>query len=264
MRQNTKLLFGSILRLAESDCVCDIGSRDGDQALFFKQLLPNASVCAFEANPFNFKAMKVKQALIDAKIDIQEVAVSNENGTATFHVIDVDYSDPNENTGISSLLSRDDLKVKMAVTVPAVRIDDFILDKYPASQRIGLWIDVEGAEFLVLNGLDRIKDRIVAIHVESWLTSKWKGQKLYPEVETLLRGQGFVPYGNNLTSEMIFGDFVFIQKEWQTKLGASLLKARWKGMLGGWLKADALAYHLKKRLPGLYRVLKHLYMKFGT
>ena len=264
MRQNTKLLFGSILRLAEADCVCDIGSRDGDQALFFKQLLPQANVCVFEANPFNFKTMKEKQSLLDAKIDLQEVAVSNENGSATFHVIDVDYSNPNENTGISSLLSRDDLKEKMAVTVPAVRIDDFIIKNYPTTQRVGLWIDVEGAEYLVLNGLDRIKDRIIAIHVESWLTAKWKGQRLYPEVEQLLREQGFVPYGNNLTPDMIFGDFVFIHQQWQQSLGSSLRKAQWKGRLGGWLKADALAYHLKNRLPWLYRLLRQFYIKFGT
>ena len=69
MPENTKLLFGSILRMASADCVCDIGSRDGDQALFFKHLLPSARVFAFEANPINFKKMQDKSALREAGIE---------------------------------------------------------------------------------------------------------------------------------------------------------------------------------------------------
>src|SRR6185436_13600572 len=51
MFTNTKSLFISILKAQGADCVCDIGSRDGDQSLLFRHLLPNAAAIAFEANP---------------------------------------------------------------------------------------------------------------------------------------------------------------------------------------------------------------------
>lgn len=55
MITNTKILFCAVLKAMDVDCVCDIGSRDGDQAILFRQLRPNAAVLAFEANPIKFQ-----------------------------------------------------------------------------------------------------------------------------------------------------------------------------------------------------------------
>ena len=264
MPENTKLLFGSILRMASADCVCDIGSRDGDQALFFKHLLPEAKVFAFEANPINFKTMLAKPSLREAGIELHEKAVSNENGIARFNIVDVDYDDPNSNKGISSLLARDDLKVKMKVEVPSVRIDDFIAQHCPKAERVGLWIDVEGAEHMVLSGLTGLGAKVVAIHVECSREAKWQGQKTYPEIEKLLVGLGFEPLANNMTDDVVIADFVFIHKAWAQKLGPALRKARLKGKIAGWLRIDNIAVTLKTNFPGLYRFARRMYMRVGT
>ena len=123
---NTKTLFSSILKAQHADCVCDIGSRDGDQSLLFRHLLPGAAVFAFEANPINFEAMKRKPQLTDERIQIFPLAISNQRGTARFNIANVDYSDPNANRGTSSLLRSTNDNVKEVVTVETNRIDDFI------------------------------------------------------------------------------------------------------------------------------------------
>ncbi len=264
MPENTKLLFGSILRMASADCVCDIGSRDGDQSLFFKHLLPSARVFAFEANPINFKKMQAKPALNEAGIELHGKAVSNENGTARFNVVDVDYDDPNSNKGISSLLVRDDLKIKMKVEIPSVRIDDFIAQHFPKAERVGLWVDVEGAEHMVLSGLKGISSKLVAVHVECAREAKWQGQQPYTEIEKLMASHGFDLLATNLTDDVNFADFVFIHRDWAKKLGPALSKARFKGKLAGWLRIDNVAVFLKSNFPGVYRFARRMYMRVGT
>jgi hypothetical protein len=72
-----------------------------------------------------------------------------------------------------------------------VRLDT-LLAKIPGSERLGLWIDVEGHAFEVLEGLRAIAPRITLLHVE--LESQpciAAGQKLYPEALALLRSWNF-------------------------------------------------------------------------
>jgi hypothetical protein len=47
----TRRFFSLVLKAVRADCVCDIGSRDGEESLFFRHLLPHAVVLAFEASP---------------------------------------------------------------------------------------------------------------------------------------------------------------------------------------------------------------------
>ena len=111
--------------------------------------------------------MAKNPALAAASIEIFQVAVGAEKGRATFHVTDVDYSNPAENRGTSSLLVHRGLKAKTGVEVEVVRLDECILNKCPECQRVGLWIDVEGAEHLVVEGMSGIRDRVAVIHVET-------------------------------------------------------------------------------------------------
>src|SRR5258706_4725829 len=164
---NTKPLFAALLKNLEADCVCDIGSRDGDQALLFRHLRPTADVFAFEANPINFRAMMANTNLEAERVQVFSYAITDAKGTAKFHVTDVDYSAPDSNKGMSSLLLSDGLKIKETLEVECCRIDEFILGQCPLSRKIGLWIDVEGAEFGVIEGMTGIKERVLAIHVES-------------------------------------------------------------------------------------------------
>jgi FkbM family methyltransferase len=262
---NTKSLFVSILKACNADCVCDIGSRDGDQSLLFRHALPAADILAFEANPLNFKAMQGNPHLAAERIELFPCAISNRRGTAQFHVADIDYADPKANRGTSSLLTAAGNKVKSTVDVETHRIDEIILSRFSERRRIGLWIDVEGAEGDVLEGISGIADRIVAIHVESTNEPRWDGQKPVRDIAALMSRHGFLACGRNFgTGPEEWGDVVFVREEMARELGARFGACRAKARASYLLRVDDIAVFLKDHLPSLYSMLRRVYIRFGT
>lgn len=63
-------------------------------------------------------------------------------------------------------------------------------------------LDTQGSEFEILKGADRtLRERAVALFVEVEFCQIYEGQKLFSDVETLLRGYGFSFYGFHSTHE---------------------------------------------------------------
>jgi FkbM family methyltransferase len=264
MITNTKVLFSAVLKAVNADCVCDIGSRDGDQSLLFRHLCPAARVLAFEANPINFKTMSVDPRLRAGRIELFPLAVSHARGKARFHVTDVDYSDPEANKGTSSLLTRADLPVKDTVEVETCRLDELIRSQYAKARSIGLWIDVEGAEYGVLEGISGIKDRVVAVQVETAKVPMRHGQRTLAELSTLMNGMGFDLCGSNIRPNAEWGDVVFVNQQVIRTLGFRFAMCKLRGYLGIWLPVDHAAVFLKARCPAAYRFFRRLYLKLGT
>jgi FkbM family methyltransferase len=189
----TRRFFSLVLRSLRADCVCDIGSRDGEESLFFRHLLPDAVVLAFEASPSNYEIMVAREDFRANRIEIFPYAVSSRNGRAIFYVID-DQADKDTMPQLHHIPQSEDVEkilrgssslmlhegptpIKQNVEVETRRIDDFILGRYPSMKRIGLWIGVEGAEYDVLEGMAKIQDRVVALHVETARTPMRLGKE---------------------------------------------------------------------------------------
>jgi FkbM family methyltransferase len=264
MLANTKTFFAALMKRLRADCICDIGSRDGDQALLFRDLRPAAKVLAFEANPINYRAMAANSRLTANRVEIFPYAVTNVNGVAEFHVADVDYFAPESNKGISSLLVREDLKIKETVQVQCRRIDDFIMQISPESRQIGLWIDVEGAEFGVLEGMDAIAERVTAVHVEAAEMPMRQGQKTLSDLVKLMDKFGFKLCASNIRKSVGWGDVVFVHRAAIESLGFRFQTCRLKGHLSYWIPVDDLAVALKSRTPRAYSLLRKAYLKIGT
>ena len=253
-----------MLKSLKADCVCDIGSRDGDQALLFRHLCPEASVLAFEANPINFAAMSRDVRLTNQRIELFPFAISNARGMARFHITDVDYNDPDANKGTSSLLPSEKVKIKDAVEVETRRIDEVVPVQCPKAKAVALWIDVEGAEFGVLEGMAGIKDRVLAVHVETAKVKLREGQRTLAELVSLMQSYGFVLCGSNIRSASDWGDAVFVSERTIRTLGPRFGLCKLKGYLGFWVPVDHAAVFLKARFPAAYRLLRKAYLKVGT
>jgi len=261
MKTNTRLLFKILLRHFEVDCVLDIGSCDGYESLMFRNILPTAEIIAFEANPFLYEQLEASPALRANRVAVFPYAMTNVKGTAPFNVIDVDYDDPNNNRGTSSLLVHEGLRVKETVEVKTCRIDEFIIGQYPHARRIGLWIDVEGAEFGVLEGMTQIKDRVMAIHVETARTPMRAGQRIYREIESLMKSLGFVPFGTNMSRDSVWGDVVFVNKEMITDLPFLFHLRRSICWLSYLCRINDLGRLLRDHCPAIYRFLWRIYAR---
>jgi 2-O-methyltransferase len=214
MPTNTRILFKALLRKYAVDCILDIGSCDGADSLRFRRIFPAADIFAFEANPYLYRAMAANAALAENQIAVFPFAISNYRGIGRFHVTDLNYEDAGEkNPGTSSLLVREDLKIQETVDAQTYRIDEFVLSHCPKARRVGLWIDVEGAELAVLEGMAGIKDRVIAVHVETARTPMRRGQKVFSEVEKFMQSCGFIFFGTNMSSTSTWGDVVFAKRE---------------------------------------------------
>lgn len=208
MRLNTTTLFQLLIKGLNCQSVYDIGSLDGHDSLRFRQLLPNALIIAFEANPRLFRKMNSDKILEKGRIEIVNKAVSNKNGAVDFYVEQISGGG-DWRKGISSLRKRINGSLGLTkVKVPAIRLDRFVEKFDKNASRLALWIDVEGGSYEVLEGIVGIKSRVSVMHSEVEVKEIWQGQKLEKDVEYLMGKMGFIKLAKGFNDPQ--HDVVFI------------------------------------------------------
>jgi FkbM family methyltransferase len=201
--------------------IFDIGSCEAEDSIRLKQRFPNASVYAFEPLRRNVLAMQrnlTRFAMSD--VVVIPVALSDRDGTATFHVSsgrpdhipgggDWDYGNKS-----SSLLpparTTEELpwlKFEETIAVETLRLDTFCSSRSISSVDLA-YIDVQGAELLVLDGAGDYLDRIGMIGMEVEAVELYAGQPLQDDVERFMAGRGFRRLKD--TVDAIAGDQLYV------------------------------------------------------
>jgi FkbM family methyltransferase len=136
--------------------IFDIGSRDCMQSLELKKFIPHSKIWAFEGNPYMVDECNRVSSLSN-DITVIPKACSNFNGETKFNVV------MGGNVGASSLLKvtnngRSIEWNQTEVTTECIRLDDF-MDSIGLMNVDMLWVDVQGAEKIVFDGMgDKIKN----------------------------------------------------------------------------------------------------------
>lgn len=130
-----------------ANCI-DIGAHKGTFTKRFLEYCPDGTHFAIEPLPHLYEELKKN---FGNKVSIFQQAVSNEKGKATFNYV-------LSNEGLSGLKKR---KSSEALNIKEIEVDLELLDNLiPDSVDIDfIKIDVEGAEFLVMQGAERILSR---------------------------------------------------------------------------------------------------------
>ncbi|MBS1741641.1 MAG: FkbM family methyltransferase [Bacteroidetes bacterium] len=163
-REKTQMdIFKTIIK--EGDTVIELGAHIGYISLYYSKLAgPNGKLFVFEPGAnnlpytrFNLGHSKIKN------IELIEKAVSDENGTATFYLENI--------TGQSNSLVKDYRVTKKiqsktftelqknAVEVETIRLDDFVQQRNIKKVDF-IKIDIEGAEYLAIKGMQHILDEM--------------------------------------------------------------------------------------------------------
>jgi FkbM family methyltransferase len=140
--------------LRPGDCFYDVGAHTGFFAMIaFRFVGPSGRIIAFEPDPDNAAALKANLSKNGiSAIRLIESAVWSSGGEITFERA---AAASNRTSGHIAT----EANPQLALTVPAVRLDDVIFELgYPHPHLIK--IDVEGAEWAALHGAFRILNEV--------------------------------------------------------------------------------------------------------
>lgn len=190
-------VYTSALPDRHARVIFDVGARDCEDSGLFAQTFTEATVHAFECNPDTLPACR-RMAASNPRIMLNESAVSDRPGRISFYQTDPERTlteSPALAPGTSSMFVAtgnypEERYAQRKIDVDAITLKDYIVRHAIAAVDI-LWMDVQGAEVLVLQGLgERIHD-LACIHLEVEFFEIYKGQAMYRDVDTLLRSRGF-------------------------------------------------------------------------
>lgn len=137
----------------------DIGANFGLYSVMLADESTLTSMHAFEPLPRNIHQLSANLYLngLDARVQLHNFALSNENGTLELHV------DP-QSTGVSTLLP-DELHRGQQAYQYRIQVETKTFDELFADTQVRAFIkmDVEGAECMVLDGMRQFLDRNKAI-----------------------------------------------------------------------------------------------------
>lgn len=186
--------------------VFDIGACEAEDSIRYSLLFPNSVVYAFE--PRNDNSAIAQQSILKynrKNIVLENIALSNENGTAVFFLSEGRPADATEehtwdfgNKSSSLLPPTEEMKKHTSwlqfnnkIEVPTMRLDDYV-----KSKNVDLidfaHIDVQGAELMVLEGAGDFLKNIKLIWMEVEAVELYKNQPLKSDVELFMKQNNFI------------------------------------------------------------------------
>lgn len=184
--------------------IFEIGSCEGEDSIRLKKAYPNSTIYTFEPLPKNVK--KIKSNFKRYGISTQHVyplALSDKDGVSSFFVSSGhppgkpnttawDYGNKS-----SSLLPpkkhkniHEWVKFNQQIDVPTMRLDTFCA-KHGIEKIDFIYLDVQGAELMVLQGAGEMIKKVGAIWMEVEAVELYAKQPLKKDVEEFMKRHGF-------------------------------------------------------------------------
>ncbi len=152
--------------ISSGDLVIDIGANIGYFTLIMaKGITENGKVFSFEPEPKNFELLKKNVEINNySNVILEKKAIGNKTGIAKLYL-----ADKKNNIFYSGMhrIFRSDLvsQILNPVSINIIKLDDYLQDlKFIKKIRL-IKIDVEGAEFDVLKGMNKILDENKEIEI---------------------------------------------------------------------------------------------------
>lgn len=166
--------------------VFEIGANFGQDSEYLRKRfgLESSDIYIFEPHP-----QIIREAKKLYNFNSYPLAISDKNDKIKFFAIDLEK---NPNSGISSLRSHkfNDKSDYMEIEVDCMRMDTFVIEN--KIQEIDfLKIDVEGANYEVINGFGSELCKVKAIQIEGENLPVWEGQYLFEDISMFLRNNNF-------------------------------------------------------------------------
>jgi FkbM family methyltransferase len=192
----------TILRLLDARPIgfVDVGARGGIHPLV-EPISQAVAILGFEPDPAECERIRGDVVLAGrfARLDIEAAALADRRGPAVLHHVSAPTNSslrvPNHR-----FVSRYDMVKWHEVGQAAIEtttLDDVLFARRSAETHWGevVKIDTQGTEYEILLGARRTLQRALFLCVEVSFCELYSGQKLFSDVELLLREAGFSFYG---------------------------------------------------------------------
>lgn len=220
--------------------IFDIGACEAEDSIRYSNIFPKSTVYAFEPRPDN--CSKAKELILKNNkhnIVIEQLALSNQNGIAEFHVSEGEpkdlQNDENWDYGnkSSSLLPPSEqlkkhtewLNFNQSIKVNTLRLDCYVEEK--KIEKIDfIHMDVQGAELMVLEGAGSFLSKIKIVWLEVEAVELYKGQPLKNDVENFMKKNNFINFLD--TVDNISGDQLYLNRQFFSDQFIKKLKSKSK------------------------------------
>lgn len=206
----TKKLISTIkdkINFNDVKVILDIGSRDGCQSLELNRWFPHAKIYAFEPVKENYE-FTVKNVQSVENIKVYPYAINNYNGKTIF------YEVYNGNIGASSLLKTTNHWRSSQWSQKETEVECIVLSDWLKQNNIDnvdlIWMDVQGAENIVLDSLKEYLNNVKIIATEVGLQELYHGSTSKNELDNKLFS--FIALDESPESSMTEMDIVYINK----------------------------------------------------
>lgn len=194
-----------LFRPSDRLVIFDVGACEGEDSIRYSRLYPDAHVFAFEPLSANQALVRRNFATHSSgRCELVPCALSDQTGTAVLHVSsgapEEKFFGEHWNYGnkSSSLLPPRAvgatwlpwLQFKQTETIQTDTLDRFCAHR--GIERVDfIHMDVQGAEWLVLQGAQAMLPRIRALWMEVASSELYRGQKLGREIQSFMHSRGF-------------------------------------------------------------------------
>jgi FkbM family methyltransferase len=175
--------------------VLDVGASDGEYGRSLRHGGYRGSVLSFEPLPAAYAKLEMVAAEHPPWHVAPRAAVGSRDGSIDINVAGNSVSSSILSMRESHVQAEPDSRIIGVEKVPMIRLDSF---SHPALNNPGailLKIDTQGYELEVLDGAQRLLDRVTGVQVELSLASLYEGQPLYRSVLDWLSDRGFNLWG---------------------------------------------------------------------
>jgi FkbM family methyltransferase len=177
--------------------------------LQMKALWKDSTIYSFEPIPYLYQEVSEKIKNLPG-INLSQKALAEITGKRTFFV------SSGASKGSSSLLPpQKHLEVHPKVTfgqtidVETITIDDWVKN-FNIPKVDLMWLDLQGAEFQVLQAAEKTLTKTTCIFTEVSLIETYKGVTLYPEYKLWLEAKGFKVVWEDI-SHQDMGNVLFVK-----------------------------------------------------
>lgn len=173
--------------------ILEIGCNDGSDTAELLTTFPRCEIHCFECDPRPISEFRRK--IVDPRAQLHETALSNRDGRAILHMSGGTTAGAHKDDwDLSSSLLAPKLHLEHEpwvtferdLEVPTVRLDAWAETSIPGRTVDFIWMDVQGAEHLVIRGGTKTFSHSRFCHFEYYDVEMYEGQKALREIMGLL------------------------------------------------------------------------------